>query len=99
MIAVLAFIAYLLMRQPNSRAPATDDVAREGKRLLWVEYLLAIVVLLVVVVGGITLVIQTYPEAGAVQSGWRADSRSQVFLTIMSVAVAVAVLAFVNYNS
>ena len=48
-IAVLAFIAYLLMRQPNSRARATDDVAREGKRLLWMEYLLAIVVLLVVV--------------------------------------------------
>ena len=94
-IAVLAFIAYLLMRQPNSRAPATDDVAREGKRLLWMEYLLAIVVLLVVVVGGITLVIQTYPEAGAVQSGWRADSRSHVFLTIMGVSVVVALLAFV----
>ena len=94
-IAVLAFIAYLLMRQPNSRAPATDDVAREGKRLLWMEYLLAIVVLLVVVVGGITLVIQTYPEAGAVQFGWRADSRSHVFLTIMGVSVVVALLAFV----
>ena len=40
-IAVLAFIAYLLMRQPNSRATATDAVAREGKRLLWMEYLLA----------------------------------------------------------
>ena len=94
-IAVLAFIAYLLMRQPNSRARATDDVAREGKRLLWMEYLLAIVVLLVVVVGGITLVIQTYPEAGAVQSGWRVDSRSHVFLTIMGVSVVVALLAFV----
>ena len=94
-IAVLAFIAYLLMRQPNSRARATDDVAREGKRLLWMEYLLAIVVLLVVVVGGITLVIQTYSEAGAVQSGWRADSRSHVFLTIMGVSVVVALLAFV----
>ena len=94
-IAVLAFIAYLLMRQPNSRAPAPDDVAREGKRLLWMEYLLAIVVLLVVVVGGITLVIQTYSEAGAVQSGWRVDSRSHVFLTIMGVSVVVALLAFV----
>ena len=94
-IAVLAFIAYLLMRQPNSRAPAPDDVAREGKRLLWMEYLLAIVVLLVVVVGGITLVIQTYPETGAVQSGWRADSRSHIFLTIMGVSVVAALLAFV----
>ena len=94
-IAVLAFIAYLLMRQPNSRATATDDVAREGKRLRWIEYLLAIVVLLIVVAGGITLVIQTYPDAGAGQSGWRADSRSQVFLTIMSVSVVVAVSAFV----
>ena len=94
-IAVLAFIAYLLMRQPNSRATATDDVAEEGKRLRWIEYLLAIVVLLVVVAGGITLVVQTYPEAGAGQSGWRADNRSSVFLTIMSASVVVAVLAFV----
>ena len=94
-IAVLAFIAYLLMRQPNSRAAATDDVAGEGKRLRWIEYLLAIVVLLVIVAGGITLVVQTYPEAGAGQSGWRADSRSSVFWTIMSASVVVAVLAFV----
>ncbi len=94
-IAVLAFIAYLLMRQPNSRATSTDDVAGEGKRLRWIEYLLAIVVVLVVVAGGITLVVQTYPEAGVGQSGWRADSRSSVFLTIMSASVVVAVLAFV----
>ena len=94
-IAVLAFIAYLLMRQRHSLEMATDELAREGKRLLWMEYLLAIVVLLVVVVGGITLVIQTYPEAGAVQSGWRVDSRSHVFLTIMGVSVVVALLAFV----
>ena len=93
-IAVLAFVAYLLMRQRTSPEVGADGTSVQGERVLWMEYLLAIIALLIIVIGGITLIVQSYPDAVAVQSTWRTDARSDVFLTIMGVAVVGALLAF-----
>ena len=78
-IAVLAFVAYLLMRHRTSTEVGSDDTSVQGERVLWMEYLLAIIALLIIVIGGITLIVQSYSDAVAVQSTWRTDARSGVF--------------------
>ena len=59
-IAVLAFVAYLLMRHRTSPEVGSDDTSVQGERVLWMEYLLAIIALLIIVIGGITPVSYTH---------------------------------------
>ena len=99
-LAVLAMVAAVLVvvaavRLGRARRPSPGEAAaRKGPR--WYEVLLAIVLVLVLVILAITSTVEI-TSGGAASEGWRAETRSDLFLGVMLAVAALALLFLVAF--
>ena len=99
-LVVLAVVAAVLVvvaavRLGRARRPSPGEAAaRKGPR--WYEILLAIVLVLVLVILAITSTVEI-TSGGAASEGWRAETRSDLFLGVMLAVAALALLFLVAF--
>ena len=98
-LVVLAVVAAVLVivaavRLGRDRRPAAGEAARKGPS--WYEILLAIVLVLVLVILAITSAVEI-TSGGAASEGWRAETRSDLFLGVMLAVAALALLFLVAF--
>lgn len=99
-LVVLAMVAAVLVvvaavRLGRARRPSPGEAAaRKGPR--WYEVLLAIVLVLVLVILAITSTVEI-TSGGAASEGWRAETRSDLFLGVMLAVAALALLFLVAF--
>ncbi len=92
-VAVLVVVAAIRLgrvRRPGSGEPATP------RRPSWYEVLLAIVLLLGLVIVAIYFAVEL-ASGGAASHGWRAETRSNLFLALMLAVAAMAFLFLVAF--
>ena len=83
------------VRLGRARRPSPGEAAaRKGPR--WYEVLLAIVLVLVLVILAITSTVEI-TSGGAASEGWRAETRSDLFLGVMLAVAAFALLFLVAF--
>ena len=99
-LVVLAVVAAVLVvvaavRLGRARRPSPGEAAaRKGPS--WYEILLAIMLVLVLVILAITSVVEI-TSGGASSEGWRAETRSDLFLGMMLAVAALALLFLVAF--
>lgn len=99
-LVVLAVVAAVLVvvaavRLGRARRPSpVEAAARKGPS--WYEILLAIVLVLVLVILAVTAAVEI-TSGGAASEGWRAETRSDLFLGVMLAVAALALLFLVAF--
>lgn len=95
LIAVVAFVIYLVNGRRGVEGSSTAEVSGKSSRVIWFEYVIAAVALTVIIAVGIILLFHIYPDGELARSGWRKDTRSDVFLSIMLLAIGGALVSFI----
>ena len=92
---VVVFVIYLVVRNKEGLSAGTlsEGGASSGQR--WFEYLLAVLALIALVVAVIVVIVFLYPSGIALETAWRGETRSMVFLVAMLVVGLGALVAFV----
>ena len=98
-LVVLAVVAAVLVvvaavRLGRARRPSPGEAARKGPS--WYEILLAVVLVLVLVILAVTSAVEI-TSGGAASEGWRAETRSDLFLGVMLAFAALALLFLVAF--
>ena len=92
---VVVFVIYLVVRNKEGLSVGTlsEGGASSGQR--WFEYLLAVLALVGLVVAVIVVIVFLYPSGIVLETAWRGETRSMVFLVAMLVFGLGALVAFV----
>ena len=95
LIGVAVFVIYLVVRNKEGLSVGTlsEGVPSSGQR--WFEYLLAVLALVGLVVAVIVVIVFLYPSGIALETAWRGETRSMVFLVAMLIIGLGALVAFV----
>ena len=95
LIGVVVFVVYLVVRNKEGLSvhATSGSVPSSGQR--WFEYLLAVLALIALVVAVIVVIVFLYPSGIALETTWRGETRSMVFLMAMLVVGLGALVAFV----
>ena len=95
LIGVVVFVIYLVMRNKEGLSVGTMSGSRPSSGQRWFEYLLAVLALIALVVAVIVVIVFLYPSGIALETAWRGETRSMVFLVAMLVVGLAALVAFV----
>ena len=95
LIGVVVFVIYLVMRNKEGLSVGTMSGSRPSSGQRWFEYLLAVLALIALVVAVIVVIVFLYPSGIALETAWRGETRSMVFLVAMLVVGLGALVAFV----
>ena len=92
---VVVFVIYLVVRNKEglSVGALSEGGSSSGQR--WFEYLLAVLALVGLVVAVIVVIVFLYPSGIVLETAWRGETRSMVFLVAMLVFGLGALVAFV----
>ena len=95
-LVVLAVVAAVLVvvaaiRLGRARRPAPGEAAAR-RSPAWYEILLAIVLVLALVILAVAFAVEIASGGGAASEGWRAETRSNLFLGVMLAVAALALL-------
>ena len=95
LIGVVVFVIYLVVRNKEGQSSGTlsGNAPSSGQR--WFEYLLAVLALVGLVVAVIVVIVFLYPSELVLETSWRAETRSIVFLVAMLLVGIGALIAFV----
>ena len=92
---VVVFVIYLVVRNKEGLSVGTLSEGGSSSGQRWFEYLLAVLALVGLVVAVIVVIIFLYPSGIALETAWRGETRSMVFLVAMLVFGLGALVAFV----
>ena len=92
---VVVFVIYLVVRNKEGLSAGTMSGGGSSSGQRWFEYLLAVLVLIGLVVAVIVVIVFLYPSGIALESAWRGETRSNVFLVAMLIIGLGALVAFV----
>ena len=95
-LVVLAVVAAVLVvvaaiRLGRARRPSPGEAAAR-RSPTWYEILLAIVLVLALVILAVAFAVEIASGGGAASEGWRAETRSNLFLGVMLAVAALALL-------
>tara|TARA_B100000959_G_scaffold16117_1_gene15775 strand:+ start:970 stop:2025 length:1056 start_codon:yes stop_codon:yes gene_type:complete len=92
---VVVFVIYLVVRNKEGLSVGTLSEGGPSSGQRWFEYLLAVLALVGLVVAVIVVIIFLYPSGIVLETAWRGETRSTVFLVAMLVFGLGALVAFV----
>ncbi|MEC9371510.1 MAG: hypothetical protein VYB33_09435, partial [Pseudomonadota bacterium] len=92
---VVVFVIYLVVRNKEGLSMATMPGTEPSSGQRWFEYLLAVLALVGLVVAVIVVIAFLYPSGIQLETAWRGETRSMVFLVAMLVVGLGALVAFV----
>ena len=92
---VVVFVIYLVVRNKEGLSVGTMSGGGSSSGQRWFEYLLAVLVLIGLVVAVIVVIVFLYPSGIALETAWRGETRSNVFLVAMLIIGLGALVAFV----
>ena len=92
---VVVFVIYLVVRNKEGLSVGTMSGGESSSGQRWFEYLLAVLVLIGLVVAVIVVIVFLYPSGIALETAWRGETRSNVFLVAMLIIGLGALVAFV----
>ena len=92
---VVVFVIYLVVRNKEGLSVGTMSGGGSSSGQHWFEYLLAVLVLIGLVVAVIVVIVFLYPSGIALETAWRGETRSNVFLVAMLIIGLGALVAFV----
>ena len=95
LIGVVVFVIYLVVRNKEGLSVATMPGSEPSSGQRWFEYLLAVLALVGLVVAVIVVIAFLYPSGIELETAWRGETRSMVFLVAMLVVGLGALVAFV----
>ena len=95
LIGVVVFVIYLVVRNKEGLSVATMPGSEPSSGQRWFEYLLAVLALVGLVVAVIVVIVFLYPSGIVLETAWRGETRSTVFLVAMLVFGLGALVAFV----
>ena len=95
LIGVVVFGIYLVVRNKEGLSDGTMSGGGSSSGQRWFEYLLAVLVLIGLVVAVIVVIVFLYPSGIALETAWRGETRSNVFLVAMLIIGLGALVAFV----
>ena len=94
LVGVVVFVIYLVVRTKEGRSVATISGSEPSSGPRWFEYLLAVLALDGLVVAVIVVIAFLYPSGLELETAWRGETRSMVFLVAMLVVGLGALVAF-----
>ena len=92
---VVVFVIYLVVRNKEGLSVGTLSEGGPSSGQRWFEYLLAVLALVGLVVAVIVVIVFLYPSGIVLETAWRGETRSMVFLVAMLVFGLGALVAFV----
>ena len=92
---VVVFVIYLVVRNKEGLSVGTLSEGGPSSGQRWFEYLLAVLALVGLVVAVIVVIVFLYPSGIVLETAWRGETRSTVFLVAMLVFGLGALVAFV----
>ena len=92
---VVVFVIYLVVRNKEGLSVGTLSEGGSSSGQRWFEYLLAVLALVGLVVAVIVVIVFLYPSGIVLETAWRGETRSMVFLVAMLVFGLGALVAFV----
>ena len=92
---VVVFVIYLVVRNKEGLSVGTLSEGGPSSGQRWFEYLLAVLALVGLVVAVIVVIVFLYPSGIGLETAWRGETRSTVFLVAMLVVGLGALVAFV----
>ena len=92
---VVVFVIYLVVRNKEGLSVGTMSGSGSSSGQRWFEYLLAVLALVGLVVAVIVVIVFLYPSGIVLETAWRGETRSMVFLVAMLVFGLGALVAFV----
>ena len=92
---VVVFVIYLVVRNREGLSVGTLSEGGPSSGQRWFEYLLAVLALVGLVVAVIVVIVFLYPSGIVLETAWRGETRSTVFLVAMLVFGLGALVAFV----
>ena len=92
---VVVFVIYLVVRNKEGLSVGTLSEGGPSSGQRWFEYLLAVLALVGLVVAVIVVIVFLYPSGLGLETAWRGETRSTVFLVAMLVVGLGALVAFV----
>ena len=92
---VVVFVIYLVVRNKEGLSVGTLSEGGSSSGQRWFEYLLAVLALVGLVVAVIVVIVFLYPSGTVLETAWRGETRSMVFLVAMLVFGLGALVAFV----
>ena len=92
---VVVFVIYLVVRNKEGLSVGTMSGGGSSSGQRWFEYLLAVLVVIGLVVAVIVVIVFLYPSGIALETAWRGETRSNVFLVAMLIIGLGALVAFV----
>ena len=92
---VVVFVIYLVVRNKEGLSVGTLSEGGSSSGQRWFEYLLAVLALVGLVVAVIVVIVFLYPSGIVLETAWRGETRSTVFLVAMLVFGLGALVAFV----
>ena len=95
LIGVVVFVIYLVVRTKEGQSVASMSGRGPSSGQRWFEYLLAVLALVGLVVAVIVVIVFLYPSGILLETAWRGETRSMVFLVAMLVFGLGALVAFV----
>ena len=94
LIGVVVFVIYLVVRTKEGQSVASMSGSEPSSGQRWFEYLLAVLALVGLVVAVIVVIAFLYPSGLELETAWRGETRSMVFLVAMLVVGLGALVAF-----
>ena len=91
---VVVFVIYLVVRNKEGLSVGTLSEGGSSSGQRWFEYLLAVLALVGLVVAVIVVIAFLYPSGLELETAWRGETRSMVFLVAMLVVGLGALVAF-----
>ncbi len=95
LIGVVVFVIYLVVRHKERQSAGTLSGSGPSSGQRWFEYVLAVLALVGLVIAVIVVIVFLYPSEIVLETSWRGETRSMVFLVAMLVAGLGALVAFV----
>ena len=92
---VVVFVIYLVVRNKEGLSVGTLSEGGSSSGQRWFEYLLAVLALVGLVIAVIVVIVFLYPSGIVLETAWRGETRSMVFLVAMLVFGLGALVAFV----
>ena len=94
LIGVVVFVIYLVVRTKEGQSVTAMPGGEPSSGQRWFEYLLAVLALVGLVVAVIVVIAFLYPSGLELETAWRGETRSMVFLVAMLVVGLGALVAF-----